>query len=157
MVEITKVDGTYYMSIDGAEVIALEVKQPNGWDPTIFLPENPTGRKLINCKVADAKLEKGQFILTDKAVRTPGIVGARSASVPNRALVEHLKSIDFDEVTGKTGIELHEEYMAIIEAAKVSMAADKAKPMTELEKAKAKLERARAALEALEAQAGGTI
>lgn len=142
MVTIKKVDGQYIMDVDGTETV-LEVKQPKGWDPTIMLPENPTGRKLINQAAADKRLEAngGSFELT---VRTAHATGPRGKTIPNAKLVEYLKTLD-------NGQELYDEYMAIIDEAYKAMEAAKAKPLTEKEKLMAKIEKAKKALAALEA------
>lgn len=143
MVTIKKVDGQYIMDVDGTETV-LEVKQPKGWDPTIMLPENPTGRKLINQGAADKRLEAngGSFELT---VRTAHATGPRGKTIPNAKLVEYLKTLD-------NGQELYDEYMGIIDEAYKAMEAAKAKPLTEKEKLLAKIEKAKKALEALEAK-----
>lgn len=142
MVTIKKVDDQYIMDVDGTETV-LEVKQPKGWDPTIMLPENPTGRKLINQAAADKRLEAngGSFELT---VRTAHATGPRGKTIPNAKLVEYLKTLD-------NGQELYDEYMGIIDEAYKAMEAAKAKPLTEKEKLMAKIEKAKKALAALEA------
>ena len=142
MVTIKKVDGQYIMDVDGTETV-LEVKQPKGWDPTIMLPENPTGRKLINQAAADKRLEAngGSFELT---VRTAHATGPRGKTIPNAKLVEYLKTLD-------NGQELYDEYMGIIDEAYKAMEAAKSKPLTEKEKLLAKIEKAKKALAALEA------
>lgn len=142
MVTIKKVDDQYIMDVDGTETV-LEVKQPKGWDPTVMLPDNPTGRKLINQAAADKRLEAngGSFELT---VRTAHATGPRGKTIPNAKLVEYLKTLD-------NGQELYDEYMAIIDEAYKAMEAAKAKPLTEKEKLLAKIEKAKKALAALEA------
>lgn len=143
MVRITRTDDQYFMQVDDNEPVALEVKQPNGWEPTIFLPENPTGRKLVNKKVADKRLEANPegFELTDKPVRNSS--GEHAPSVPNKRLVEYLKTLE-------NGQELYDEYMAIIERAKAARDAAKKQPKSELEKAKEKLAKAMAKVKELE-------
>lgn len=143
MVTIKKVDDQYIMDVDGAETV-LEVKQPKGWDPTLFLPENPTGRKLINLAACDKRLEAngGSFELTEKAARASG---PRGRTVPNAKLVEYLKTLD-------NGQALYDEYMSIVEATWKAMDDAKAKPLTEREKLEAKIAKAKAALDKLMAE-----
>lgn len=143
MVTIKKVDDQYIMDVDGTETV-LEVKQPKGWDPTLFLPENPTGRKLINLAACDKRLEAngGSFELTEKAARASG---PRGRTVPNAKLVEYLKMLD-------NGQALYDEYMSIVEATWKAMDDAKAKPLTEREKLEAKIAKAKAALDKLMAE-----
>lgn len=147
MVTIKKVDDQYIMDVDGTETV-LEVKQPKGWDKTLFLPENPTGRKLINLAACDKRLEAngGSFELT---VKTAHATGPRGKTVPNAKLVEYLKTLD-------NGQELYDEYMAIIDEAYKAMEAAKAKPLTEREKLELKIKKAQEALAKLEADAENT-
>lgn len=147
MVTIKKVDDQYIMDVDGTETV-LEVKQPKGWDKTLFLPENPTGRKLINLTACDKRLEAngGSFELT---VKTAHATGPRGKTVPNAKLIEYLKTLD-------NGQELYDEYMAIIDEAYKAMEASKAKPLTEREKLELKIKKAQEALAKLEADAADT-
>ena len=147
MVTIKKVDDQYIMDVDGTETV-LEVKQPKGWDKTLFLPENPTGRKLINLAACDKRLEAngGSFELT---VKTAHATGPRGKTIPNAKLVEYLKTLD-------NGQELYDEYMAIIDEAYKAMEASKAKPLTEREKLELKIKKAQEALAKLEAAAADT-
>lgn len=147
MVTIKKVDDQYIMDVDGTETV-LEVKQPKGWDKTLFLPENPTGRKLINLAACDKRLEAngGSFELT---VKTAHATGPRGKTIPNAKLVEYLKTLD-------NGQELYDEYMAIIDEAYKAMEASKAKPLTEREKLELKIKKAQEALAKLEAAAANT-
>ena len=147
MVTIKKVDDQYIMDVDGTETV-LEVKQPKGWDKTLFLPENPTGRKLINLAACDKRLEAngGSFELT---VKTAHATGPRGKTIPNAKLVEYLKTLD-------NGQELYDEYMAIIDEAYKAMEASKAKPLTEREKLELKIKKAQEALAKLEADAADT-
>lgn len=137
MVTIKKVDDMYIMDVDGIETV-LEVKQPKGWDPTIMLPENPTGRKLINQAACDKRLEAngGSFELTTK---TSHPTGPRARTIPNAKLVEYLKTLD-------NGQALYDEYISIVEATWKAMDDKKAKPLTEREKLEAKIAKAKEAL-----------
>lgn len=147
MVTIKKVDDMYIMDVDGEEQLC-EVKQPKGWSETLFLPENPTGRKLINKAAADKRLEAngGSFELTVKAAHS---TGPRSRAVPHAKLVEYLKTLD-------DGQALFDEYMSIVESAFAAMDAAKHKPMTDREKLEAQIKKAQAALAKLEAEANAT-
>lgn len=88
---ITKQEGNYYFNREGQEPIRCEVKQPKGWDETVFLPENETNRKLINKAKLDKALEKAdEFELTVKA---PVTIGQRS-SVPKKPDIEYLDDND---------------------------------------------------------------
>lgn len=147
MVTITKHDDKYFMVVDDAPEVELEVKQPKGWEPTIMLPENPTGRKLINQASADKRLaETGSFELTVK--HSTGATGSHGPAIPNKRLVEYLKTLD-------NGQALYDEYMAIIERAIQARDAAKSKPKTEKDKLMAKIEAAKKALAKLEAEAAG--
>lgn len=66
---ITKTEDKYFLNIEGQEPIECVVKQPKGWDPTLFLPENPTGRKLFNLNKLEAALQKSDEV--ELAVKTP--------------------------------------------------------------------------------------
>lgn len=145
MVTITKSNDEYFIVVDDQEPVQLEVKQPKGWDETLFLPENPTHRKLINKAAADKRLEAngGSFELTVKAERAAGTGNGGGSTIPNKALVEYLKTLE-------NGQELYDEYIAIIERAKAARDEAKKKPLTEKEKLLARIERAKKALAELE-------
>lgn len=66
---ITKSEDNYFLNIEGQEPIKCEVKQPKGWDMTVFLPENPTGRKLCNLNKLEAALQKNDEV--ELNVKTP--------------------------------------------------------------------------------------
>lgn len=59
---ITKLEDNYFLNIEGQEPIKCEVKQPKGWDMTVFLPENPTGRTLFNLNKLEAALQKNDEV-----------------------------------------------------------------------------------------------
>lgn len=158
MVKITRNDDKFYLIIDDGEPIELEVKQPNGWDLTVFLPENPTGRKLLNVAALNKRFDKAgtdELELTDKAQRVSN--GTREPAIPNKRLIEYLKGYKGTDADGNEvdGDALYDEYMAIIEEARTAKAATAKTPKTDLEKAKEKLAKAQAALEALLAEAAG--
>ena len=132
---ITKQEGNYYLNREGQEPVRCEVKQPKGWDETVFLPENETNRKLINKAKLDKALEKAdEFELTVKA---PVTIGQRSAA-PKKPDIEYLD--DNDKI-------LYQELMDKIAKAKAEAKA-KAKDPKEL--LRQKIARYEAQLKAME-------
>lgn len=105
------------------------------------LPANSSNRKWYNIKKADKEFETagadGIYLTYKASVK----IGARGAKLPNEKLIAYLNEED------------KAEYEAIITRAREAMAADKAKPMTELEKAERKAAKAREAYEKLLAEA----
>lgn len=78
----------YYDDVDQGE---LAVKQPKGWDETIFLPENPTNRKLVNKGVADKALAKdGELVLKEVAPK----VGHSGPRAPKKPDIDYLNDED---------------------------------------------------------------
>lgn len=62
-------DGTYTL-VDNGTMTELKIVQPKGWDPTLELPENSTGRKLVNVPNLEKHLDsEGRFELKAKAPR----------------------------------------------------------------------------------------
>lgn len=158
MVKIQRNDDKFFLIIDDGEPIELEVKQPSGWDLTVFLPENPTGRKLLNVAALNKRFDKAgvdELELTDKAQRVSN--GTREPAIPNKRLIEYLKDYHGTDTDGNEvdGNALYDEYMTIIEEARAAKAAAVKAPKTDLEKAKEKLAKAQAALDALIAEASG--
>lgn len=108
-------------------------------DKTIVLPKNSSNRKWANRKKADEAIaETGEFPLGYKSSRHFGSTGTR---IPNEKLIAYLPE------------ELQAEYKAIIDKAIAAREAERAKPLTDLEKAKLKAEKAKAAYEKLMAEA----
>lgn len=108
-------------------------------DKTIVLPKNSSNRKWANRKKADEAIAtSGEFLLGYKATR---VIGATGPRIPNEKLISYLSE------------EEQAEYKAIIDRAIAAREADRAKPMTDLEKAKAKAEKAKIAYEKLLAEA----
>ena len=108
-------------------------------DKTIVLTKNKSNRQWFNRKKADAEIaEKGFVELCYKPTRH---IGSIDSKLPNEKLISYLPEAE------------QAEYKAIIERAMKAREDAKAKPMTELEKAKAKLAKAKEALAKLEAQA----
>ena len=136
---------------DKGEIIPCKIVDEG---KTVALPANDSNRKYFNIAKFEAlKDSKGEMALTFKASVK---LGERGTALPNRKLVEYLKTIEKDEASGKTGQELYDEYLEIIERARKAKEEAKAKPMTELEKAQAKVKKAEAAYAKLLAEAEGT-
>lgn len=86
-------DGTYTLVDNGTET-KLEVIQPKGWDPTLELPENSTGRKLVNVPNLLKKLDsEGRFELKAKTPRTPSDKPA-APKAPTKKWYEWLNADD---------------------------------------------------------------
>lgn len=121
MVTITK-NGEIYQLNDNGIITDLKVVQPKGWDPTIQLPENSTGRKLINVPKLDKALaENPVYELKAKGERK-----MPTSSTPRtvKGLEEYLDGDD----KGK--------YLELVAKAKANREASKKKaPKTEYEKA----------------------
>lgn len=122
MVTITK-NGEIYQLNDNGVITDLKVVQPKGWDPTIELPENSTGRKLINVPKLDKALaENPVYELKAKGERkSPG-----KSDTPRtvKGLEEYLDGED------------KATYLALVAKARANREASKKKaPKTEYEKA----------------------
>ena len=130
-------DGYHVIDEDGTMGPACTFCDAN--DKTIVLTKNASNRQWFNRAKADAEIaEKGHVDLYYKASKHFGTTGTK---LPNEKLISYLPE------------DLQAEYKAIIDRAIAARQADKAKPMTELEKAQAKLAKAQAALAKLEADA----
>lgn len=105
------------------------------------LPANSSNRKWYNIKKADKEFETagpdGIYLTYKASIK----LGSQGNKLPNEKLIAYLDEAD------------RAEYEAIIGRAREAMLADKAKPMTELEKAQAKAAKAQAAYEKLLAEA----
>lgn len=135
---LVKEDDGVYLVDDG---VKSEKPLPITKDGICYtLPANSSNRKWYNIKKADKEFEAndGEIYLPYKASIK---IGSQSNRLPNEKLIAYLDEAD------------KAEYEAIIGRAREAMAADKAKPMTELEKAEAKAEKARLAYEKLLAEA----
>lgn len=133
---VKKDDGYHVVDHDGTEGPVCKIVDEG---KTIALTKNMSNRQWFNIAKAEAEIaEKGHVDLYYKGAKKLGPTGTR---IPNEKLISYLSE------------EEQNEYKAIIARAIEAKNADKAKPMTELEKAKAKLERAKAALAKLEAEA----
>lgn len=127
---ITKSKDNYFLNIEGQEPIKCEVKQPKGWDMTVFLPENPTGRKLFNLNKLEAALQKNDKVELD--VRTP-VNRTNTQSTRTRTPIEDYLEGDEKEMF----IKLRDKALANREKA---MNDPKAKLMAKIAKYQAELE-----------------
>ena len=116
-------DGTFHvLDLDGNDLGECKLADEG---KTLALPKNPSNRQWFNLAKAEATIvEEGKVQLLYKASKT---FGARGTSVPDSKLIAYLSE------------EEQAEYNAIIERAREAMAADKAKPLSDLEKLQAKL------------------
>lgn len=127
---ITKLEDNYFLNIEGQEPIKCEVKQPKGWDMTVFLPENPTGRKLLNLNKLEAALQKNDEV--ELNVKTP-VNRTNTQSTRTRTPIEDYLEGDEKEMF----IELRDKALANREKA---MNDPKAKLMAKIAKYQAELE-----------------
>lgn len=140
---VRKDDGYHIIDFDGTEgPVCKETPDSEGTIWVVFTP-NKSNRKYINKKKADKFFDENPGAQMDLYYKATKHLGATSARIPNESLIKYLSE------------EHQAEYKAIIARAQAAKQADKAKPMTELEKAKARLEKAKAALAKLEAEAAG--
>lgn len=127
-------DGFHVVDYDGSIGPVLKLESDG---LTLGLTKNASCRQWFKQVKVEAEIaEKGKCELTYKPHKTIGMVGTR---LPNEKLISYLSE------------DLQAEYKAIVNRAIAAREADKAKPMTELEKAQAKLKRAQEALAKLEA------
>lgn len=127
---ITKLEDNYFLNIEGQEPIKCEVKQPKGWDMTVFLPENPMGRKLFNLNKLEAALQKNDEV--ELNVKTP-VNRTNTQSTRTRTPVEDYLEGDEKEMF----IKLRDKALANREKA---MNDPKAKLMAKIAKYQAELE-----------------
>lgn len=127
---ITKFEDNYFLNIAGQEPIKCEVKQPKGWDMTVFLPENPTGRKLFNLNKLEAALQKNNEV--ELNVKTP-VNRTNTQSTRTRTPIEDYLEGDEKEMF----IKLRDKALANREKA---MHDPKAKLMAKIAKYQAELE-----------------
>lgn len=135
---VNKINGDYYLNVEGQEPQKCEVKQPKGWDATVFLPENPTNRKLINKARLDANLEKSpEYELT---VKTPVTI-TRGPKTPKKPDIEYLDEKDRA---------VYQKLLEKIKAAKEKEKEEAKKPKSPKEILMAKIAKYQAQLEALD-------
>lgn len=121
MVTITKNGNTYQLNDNGV-ITDLKVVQPKGWDPTLELPANSAGRKLMNIP----KLEKA---LANNPVYELPVKAERKTSTPGaprtvKGLDEYLDGEDKDK------------YLELVAKARAAREESRKKPpKTDLEKA----------------------
>lgn len=135
---VNKSNGDYYLNVEGQEPQKCEVKQPKGWDATVFLPDNPTNRKLINKARLDANLEKSPEY--ELSVKTPVTI-TRGPRTPKKPDIEYLS--DEDKV-------VYQELLDKIKAAKEKEKEEAKKPKLPKEILMAKIAKYQAQLEALD-------
>ena len=135
---VNKINGDYYLNVEGQDPQKCEVKQPKGWDVTIFLPENPTNRKLINKAKLDANLEKSPEY--EISVKTP-VTFTRGPKTPKKPDIEYLS--DEDKI-------VYQELLDKIKAAKEKEKEEAKKPKSPKEILMAKIAKYQAQLEALD-------
>lgn len=127
---ITKSEDNYFLNIEGQDPIKCEVKQPKGWDTTVFLPENPTGRRLFNLNKLEAALQKNDEV--ELNVKTP-VNRTNTQSTRTRTPIEDYLEGDEKEMF----IKLRDKALANREKA---MNDPKAKLMAKIAKYQAELE-----------------
>lgn len=127
---ITKLEDNYFLNIEGQEPIKCEVKQPKGWDMTVFLPENPAGRKLFNLNKLEAALQKNDEV--ELNVKTP-VNRTNTQSTRTRTPIEDYLEGEEKEMF----IKLRDKALA---NRKKAMNDPKAKLMTKIAKYQAELE-----------------
>lgn len=127
---ITKLEDNYFLNVEGQEPIKCEVKQPKGWDMTVFLPENPTGRRLFNLNKLEAALQKNDEV--ELNVKTP-VNRTNTQSTRTRTPIEDYLEGDEKEMF----IKLRDKALANREKA---MNDPKAKLMAKIAKYQAELE-----------------
>ena len=129
-------DGDYIVD-SGVKTGPLEITKDG---LCYILPVNAANRKWFSLKKIEAAKAANQteIVLDYKASRA---AGSCSQKMPNEKLISYLPEAE------------QAEYKAIIERAMKARDDAKAKPMTELEKAKAKVEKTQAALAKLQANA----
>lgn len=141
-IEVVKYDGDNnivgYAIVDNGNIIPCDKIVDDKGRAVIHLPSNSANRQWVDKKKVDAAIEAGtHYTLAYKASVK---LGERGSHIPNEKLISYLSE------------ELQAEYKAIIDRAFEAMKADKAKPLTDLEKAQAKLAKAKAAYEKLLAE-----
>lgn len=133
---------TGYAIVDGDNIIPCDKIVPYQGREVIHLPSNSSNRQWIDKKRVDAAIAAdGELVLTYKASIKLGSVGPK---IPNLSLVE--KYLSEEEVA---------TFKEIVKRAQDAKAADKAKPLTDLEKAKRAADRAQAKLAKLLEEANG--
>jgi len=103
---------------------------------TIALPKNDANRFWFNVKKAEDEIAANGFVAL--YYKESKKFGDRPSTIPNAKLIAYLSD------------EEQAEYKAIIDRAIEAKLASKAKPMTDLEKAKARFEKAKLAMEKLQ-------
>ena len=123
LADLVKLDDGYHVfDLDGNDCGLCKVVEEG---KTLSLPANPSNRQWFNVAKANAAIESdGKVQLLYKASKK---FGPKGTTLPDAKLVAYLSE------------EEQAEYKAIIDRAREAMAADKAQPVSELDKLKAKL------------------
>lgn len=144
MVYVYKKDDEYYLVEDDGFETKCEVKQPKGWDATLFLPENSANRKLINLNRLEKALEKADKY--ELSVKSPVTISNRGPRMPKKADEEYLNDEDK---------KLYLELKAKIAEAKEAEKAAAKKELSPKEKLMAKIAKWTAQLQAMEDEDNG--
>lgn len=121
---VKKDDGFHVQDLEGNDLGVCKLVDEG---KTIALPKNPSNRQWYNlAKAEEAIAADGKVQLLYKASKT---FGSRGTTIPDAKLIAYLSE---DEQA---------EYKAIIDRAREKMMADKAKPVSELDKLYAKLKK----------------
>lgn len=123
LADLVKINDEFHvLDLDGNDLGACGLADEG---KTLSLPKNPSNRQWYNLAKAEATIgEQGKVQLMYKATKT---YGPRGTTTPDAKLIAYLSE------------EEQAEYNAIIDRAREAMAADKAKPVSELDKLYAKL------------------
>ena len=135
---VKKEDGYHVIDFDGTVGPVCNRRTSDGY---IILTPNKSNRKCYNEKNAEKFFDENPDGAIDLYYKASRKIGSSGPRIPNEKLISYLPEAE------------QEEYRAIIARAIAAKDADKAKPMTEVEKAQAKLARAQAALDKLLAEA----
>lgn len=136
---ITKENGTYWLNEEGQAPVPIEVKCPKGWEPTLVLPENSSGRKLINENKLMKCLEKNPIYELSPKGEVHKNPQGQSRSV--KGLEEYLDG------------EEKELFLNLIEKARENKKKSMEKPkLSEKEKLEKKIEKYRKMIEEIESK-----
>lgn len=142
LAKITMDNGEFFVENIDDGVKHGPLKFCDAEDKTIVLVKNNANRWWANRKkVTEACEKEGFYGLEFKESKK---IGPVSRKIPNEKLIAYMPE------------DVQTEYLAIIERATKRMEDEKAKPLTELEKAQAAARRANEKYEKLLAQAAGT-
>lgn len=126
-------DGYHVIDKDGTEGPVCKISADG---KSICLTKNAANRQWYSVKLLEKNFADGVTEIPLYYRATKHLDPNRVSPLPNAKLISYLSE------------ELQAEYKAIIERAREAMAADKKKPMTEIEKLQAKIAKLQAQLEA---------